>query len=332
MTHLDNPPLLEVKDIRVTFKMYDAPPAKAVEGVSFHVNDNETLAIVGESGCGKSVTGLTIMRLIPSPPGRIESGQVLFEGKDLLRLPENEMRDIRGKKIAMIFQEPMTSLNPVFTVGFQIAEAIHAHENISNQEANRRVVDLLRRVQIPSPEQRVNSYPHEMSGGMRQRVMIAMALACNSRVLILDEPTTALDVTIQAQIFDLLNELRETYGGASILVTHDLGVVAGAAQRVAVMYAGRIVEQSPVADLFDAPLHPYTRGLLQSIPSRNPGHDRLPVIPGMVPDAAHKPAACHFHPRCPFARDICRQESPELRPISDGRMARCWALGDWLTV
>jgi peptide/nickel transport system ATP-binding protein len=330
MSTSGNIPLLEVKDIGVTFWSHDAPPARAVEGVSFHVDDNETLAIVGESGCGKSVTGLTIMRLIPSPPGEIVNGEVLFEGKDLLTLPEDEMRDIRGKKIAMIFQEPMTSLNPVFTVGFQIAEAIHAHEDVPKKEANDRVVELLRRVQIPSPDRRFHSYPHEMSGGMRQRVMIAMALACNSRVLILDEPTTALDVTIQAQIFELLVELREEFGGASILITHDLGVVAEAADRVAVMYAGRIVEQSPVAELFDAPLHPYTRGLLKSIPSRNPGHDRLPVIPGTVPDAAHKPAACHFHPRCPYAREVCKQQAPGLRTITDGRTARCWALGDWL--
>jgi len=326
-----NGKLLDVRDISVTFRS-DGPPARAVEGVSFEVGDGETLAIVGESGCGKSVTGLTIMRLIPSPPGVIESGAVFFEGVDLLGLPEREMRHVRGRKIAMIFQEPMTSLNPVFTVGSQIAEAIRVHEDVSKAEARSRVIELLRRVQIPSPDDRYRNYPHQMSGGMRQRVMIAMALACNSSLLIADEPTTALDVTIQAQIFELLAELREEFGGARLLITHDLGVVAGTADRVLVMYAGRVVEQAPVNDLFDAPLHPYTRGLLKSIPSRNVGHDKLPVIPGTVPDAAHKPANCHFHPRCEYCRDICKQEDPELREIAPGHTVRCWALGDWLKI
>jgi oligopeptide/dipeptide ABC transporter ATP-binding protein len=326
----ENNRLLDVRDIRVTFGGGDGPPARAVEGVSFTVGDGETLAVVGESGCGKSVTGLTIMRLIPSPPGVIECGEVFFEGVDLLTLPEREMRSVRGRKIAMIFQEPMTSLNPVFTVGSQIAEAILVHEDVSKAEARDRVIELLRRVQIPSPEERYRSYPHQMSGGMRQRVMIAMALACNSRLLIADEPTTALDVTIQAQIFELLAELREEFGGARLLITHDLGVVAETADRVLVMYAGRVVEQAPVNELFDAPLHPYTLGLLKSIPSRSVGHDKLPVIPGTVPDAAHKPANCHFHPRCEYCRDICKQEDPGLREIIPGHTARCWALGDWL--
>jgi len=322
--------LLDVRDISVTFHISDSPPARAVENVSVQVDAGNTLAIVGESGCGKSVTGLTIMRLIPSPPGVIETGEVIFDDVNLLDLPESDMRNIRGSQIAMIFQEPMTSLNPVFTVGFQIAEAIHAHQKVSKQEARIRVIELLRRVQIPSPVERYDSYPHQLSGGMRQRVMIAMALACNSKLLIADEPTTALDVTIQAQILELLEELRRETGMALILITHDLGVVAQTADRIAVMYAGRIVEQSAVNELYDTPLHPYTRGLLKSIPSRNVGKDKLPVIAGTVPDAAHKPPACHFHPRCPYARDVCRQEIPQLREISPGRLARCWALGDWL--
>jgi len=321
--------LLDVRDIHVTFRG-DGPPARAVEGVSFDLAEGETLAVVGESGCGKSVTGLTIMRLIPSPPGAIERGQVLFRGTDLLALPEPEMRSIRGREIAMIFQEPMTSLNPVFTVGFQIAEAIRVHEKVSKAAARHRVIELLQRVQIPDPEERFRSYPHQLSGGMRQRVMIAMALACNSRVLIADEPTTALDVTIQAQILELLERLREENRMSILLITHDLGVVAEAAERVLVMYAGRIVEAATVAALFDAPRHPYTQGLLQSIPSRNVGRGRLPVIPGAVPDAAHKPPACHFHPRCPHARDVCRQDDPRLRPVGEGRRVRCWAVGDWL--
>ncbi len=330
MSAVGNGALLDVRDISVTFRGADGPPARAVENVSFTVAPGETVALVGESGCGKSVTGLTIMRLIQSPPGVIESGQVLFEGKDLLALPEPEMRRVRGGKIAMIFQEPMTSLNPVFTIGFQIAEAIHAHQKVSKEEARVRVVELLRRVQIPSPADRYRSYPHQLSGGMRQRAMIAMALACNSRLLIADEPTTALDVTIEAQIIELLEHLQSETGMSLILITHNLGVVAGMADRVIVMYAGRIVEQAPVIELFDRPLHPYTRGLLRSIPSRNVGKAKLPVIPGVVPDAAHKPAACHFHPRCEYARDVCRREAPALREISQGHVARCWALGDWL--
>ena len=326
----ENGMLLDVRDISVTFHSSDGPPARAVEAVSLAVDAGETLAIVGESGCGKSVTGLTIMRLVPAPPGVIEGGEVFFEGVDLLGLPEPEMRSIRGSKITMIFQEPTTSLNPVFTVGFQIAEAIHAHQKVTKAEAKERVIELLRRVQIPSPEERFTSYPHQMSGGMRQRVMIAMALACNSKLLIADEPTTALDVTIQAQILELLEELRRETGMAIILITHDLGVVAGTADRVAVMYAGRIVEQAPVGELFDAPRHPYTRGLLRSIPSRNASKARLPVIPGTVPEAAHKPPACHFHPRCPHAQSVCREKEPELRELSPGRLTRCWALGDWL--
>ena len=321
--------MLDVRNLKTYFRIGESV-VKAVDGVSFTVSAGEILAIVGESGCGKSVTGLTIMRLVPSPPGVIEGGEVLFEGVDLLGLPEPQMRDIRGREIAMIFQEPMTSLNPVFTIGYQIAEALHAHQKISKREARDRVIELLRRAQIPSPAERFSSYPHQLSGGMRQRVMIAMALACNSRLLIADEPTTALDVTIQAQILDLIKRLRSEIGGSVILITHDLGVVAETADRVLVMYAGRVVEQSPVNELFDAPLHPYTRGLLKSIPSRNVGKDRLPVVPGTVPDAAHKPPACHFHPRCPYARDLCKTEDPELREISPGRLARCWALGDWL--
>ncbi len=324
--------LLDVRNIRVSFRSGrpDLPPARAVEGVSFRVKAGETVGVVGESGCGKSVTGLTIMGLIPSPPGQIDSGEVVFEGVDLLGLSPGQMRRIRGKEIAMVFQEPMTSLNPIFTVGSQIVEAILVHEKVSKNEARARTIELLNRVQIPDPASRFGSYPHELSGGLRQRAMIAMALACSPKLLIADEPTTALDVTIQAQILELIQELREEMGMAVMLITHDLGVVAHSAERVVVMYAGRVVEESPIVPLYDAPLHPYTRGLLKSIPGRNVGKKRLPVIPGTVPAASAKPPACHFHPRCPYVRDVCRTQDPELRPIEDGRLARCWAVGDWL--
>ncbi|MFO7899189.1 MAG: ABC transporter ATP-binding protein [Planctomycetota bacterium] len=331
MPETDDHVLLDVRDIRAYFHLGESV-VKAVDGVSFSVDRGETLAIVGESGCGKSVTGLTIMRLIPAPPGVIESGRILLDGTDLLGLPEPKMRNVRGREIAMIFQEPMTSLNPVFTIGNQIVEAIQVHRDVPDRKARDRTIDLLRRVQIPDPEGRFDSYPHQLSGGLRQRAMIAMALACNSKLLIADEPTTALDVTIQAQILELIQRLRDETGMAVILITHDLGVVANTADRVVVMYAGRLVEQSPVEPLFDAPLHPYTRGLLKSIPSRNVGQKKLPVIPGVVPDPANKPPACHFHPRCPYVRDVCKARDPELREITDGRLARCWALGDWLEV
>ena len=328
----NNGKLLEVKDLRVSFRGgYGNPPARAVEGVSFSVDAGETLAVVGESGCGKSVTGLAIMRLLETPPAVIDSGEIIFDGRDLLKLPEHEMRQVRGGKISMVFQEPMTSLNPVFTIGSQVAEAILVHDrDVTKAEARGRVIELLKKVQIPSPAERYDNYPHQMSGGMRQRVMIAMALACNSRLVIADEPTTALDVTIQAQIIDLLKQLQADTGMALILVTHNLGVVSESARRVAVMYAGRIVEESLLEDLFDRPLHPYTQGLLRSIPSRNVGQARLPVIPGSVPDAARKPAHCHFHPRCPHAREICKTQDPVLRDFGGGKKVMCWGAGDWI--
>ena len=295
----------------------------AVEDVSFAIPRGRTMALVGESGCGKTVTALSILRLVPDPPGRIVAGAVRMGGTDLLALPEDQMRRVRGNRISMIFQEPMTSLNPVFTVGEQILEALRLHTDVDRAEGRARTVEMVRKVGIPDPEQRVREYPHQMSGGMRQRTMIAMALACNSKLLIADEPTTALDVTIQAQILDLLKRLKDETGMAMILITHNLGVVAEAADRVLVMYAGRVVEQAPVGQLFDDPLHPYTRGLLKSIPSRNVGHDRLPVIPGTVPDAAHKPVNCHFHPRCPQALPQCAASYPEVTSLPGGHRVRC---------
>ncbi|PZN06662.1 MAG: dipeptide ABC transporter ATP-binding protein DppD, partial [Bacillota bacterium] len=283
----------------------------------------ETLAVVGESGCGKSVTALSIMRLIPSPPGRIEAGEILFEGRDLLRLPEEEMRHIRGNEISMIFQEPMTSLNPVFTVGDQIAEVFMLHRGMGRREALEQAVEMLRHVGIPAPERRVREYPHQMSGGMRQRVMIAMALACHPKLLIADEPTTALDVTIQAQILDLMRRLKEELGMAILLITHDLGVVAEMAERVVVMYAGRVVEEGDVYSVFRNPVHPYTEGLLRSIPRLDEDRERLPAIEGTVPSPGQMPRGCPFHPRCPYATDTCREVEPRLEQLGEGRYAAC---------
>ena len=316
-------PLLEVRDLRTEFHT-EAGRFAAVDGVSFTIHRGETVGLVGESGSGKSVTSLSILRLIPSPPGRIAGGSILFEGRDLLRLSEAEMRRIRGNRIAMIFQEPMTSLNPVFTAGAQIAEALRWHRRLSRREAWERAVELLRLVGIPDPEARARQYPHQMSGGMRQRVMIAMAVACEPQLLIADEPTTALDVTVQAQILDLMKDLRRRLGTAILLITHDLGVVADMADRVLVMYAGRIVESAPVDDLFARPLHPYTEGLLKSMPQLHRRQDRLHVIPGQVPNPARLPSGCRFHPRCPYVMDICRQREPALQPAGDGRWVACW--------
>jgi oligopeptide/dipeptide ABC transporter ATP-binding protein len=320
-------PLLSVEDLKTYFFTRDGV-VRAVDGVSFAVYPGETLAIVGESGCGKSVTSLSILRLIASPPGRIVSGRLVFDGRDLLALTESEMRAIRGNEISMIFQEPMTSLNPVLTIGRQIAEAVKLHFGVSMQEAMRRAVDMLGLVNMPEPERRIDQYPHQLSGGMRQRVMIAMALACGPRVLIADEPTTALDVTIQAQILDLMRGIKEKTGAAIVLITHDLGVVAEMAQRVVVMYAGRKVEEAPVHALFAQPRHPYTLGLINSIPRLGAVHvgprPRLTEIPGTVPSLRDAPAGCVFEPRCAYATGRCRAEYPPLELKSPGHYAACW--------
>ncbi len=316
-------PLLEVLNLETHFST-GGGVFKAVDDISFSLKRGETLGLVGESGCGKSVTSLSIMRLVPSPPGKIAGGQVKLAGRDLLTLSQAEMRAVRGGDIAMIFQEPMTSLNPVQPIGQQIAEAILLHRDASQAEARARAIELLRLVRIPSPEQRVDDYPHHLSGGMRQRVMIAMALACDPQVLIADEPTTALDVTIQAQILDLLRELRERLGMAIILITHDLGVVAAIADRVAVMYAGRIVEEAPVNALFGDPQHPYTLGLLGSIPGAAGDDEELTAIEGVVPSPYAQPEGCRFNPRCPFAIERCRREIPPLAEAKPGHRVACW--------
>src|SRR5215831_4442853 len=304
---------------------------KAVDDVSFSLRRGETLAVVGESGCGKSMTALSIMRLVPDPPGRIVGGTVALEGKDLLQLDEAEMRDVRGNDISMIFQEPMTSLNPVLTIGHQITEALRLHQDLSKSAADEKAVDMLRLVKIPEAAQRAREYPHQLSGGMRQRAMIAMALACNPRVLIADEPTTALDVTIQAQILDLILELQKQLGTAVILITHNLGVVAETAQRVIVMYAGKKVEEAEVDALFAQPLHPYTHGLLASIPRleimagrNNASVERLQEIPGIVPALNNLPPGCTFAPRCAFADDRCRAQFPPYEQLRPGHWAACW--------
>lgn len=316
--------VLEVKDLNTHF-FTDEGVVKSVDGVSFHIDSEETLGIVGESGCGKSVTSLSIMQLVPNPPGKIVGGEIYFQGENLLKKTADQMRKIRGNDIAMIFQEPMTSLNPVYTIGDQIAESIILHQKLNKREAFQRSVDMLRLVGIPSPERRAREYPHQMSGGMRQRVMIAMALSCNPKLLIADEPTTALDVTIQAQILDLMRKLKSEFHTAIMLITHDLGVVAEMTDRVAVMYAGKVVEECDTVDLFREPLHPYTLGLLESIPRLDVGtKDKLHVIEGTVPNLLHLPQGCSFAPRCPKAMDICRQEAPVLTEVSDGRKVSCW--------
>ena len=323
-------PLLVVDDLRTVFDLRQGE-VRAVDGVSFALKPHETLAIVGESGCGKSITALSLMRLVPDPPGRIASGRVVLEGRDLLALDEETMRDVRGKDVAMIFQEPMTSLNPVLTIGSQIAEVVLLHEKVSRKEAWAKAVDMLRLTRIPAPEQRAHEYPHQLSGGMRQRAMISMALACNPKVLIADEPTTALDVTIQAQILDLILDLQQKLGTAVILITHDLGVVAETAHRVIVMYAGRKVEEAAVEELFARPQHPYTHGLMASIP-RLPlmrgesaaEAERLQEIPGTVPALSNLPPGCVFAPRCVHAVDRCRAEYPPYEEKRPGHWAACW--------
>ena len=329
-------PLLRVRDLKTYFVTEQGSgTARAVDGVSFEVHPGETLGIVGESGCGKTVTSLSILRLIPEPPGHIRPGSFIeFEGRNLLTLAPKELRAIRGNQIAMVFQEPMTSLNPVFTAGDQIGEAAVVHQGLSRKAARRRAIDMLRLVGIPDPEERVDHYPHQLSGGMRQRVMIAMALICHPKLLIADEPTTVLDVTIQAQILELLDRLQADLGMAVMLITHDLGVVAGSADRVIVMYAGQIVEQAPTVELFARPLHPYSEGLMASVPRIDApprqGHGRLHTIPGQVPAATAWPPGCRFHPRCPYAWDRCRQEEPPLLDAGTGEpgthTVRCWLL------
>jgi peptide/nickel transport system ATP-binding protein len=319
-------PLLDVRDLRTHFRT-PAGVVRAVDGVSFHINAGETLGVVGESGCGKSVTSLSIMRLVPTPPGR-HGGEVRFQGRDLLALDEPTMRDIRGNSISMIFQEPMTSLNPVLNIGRQIGETLRLHQGLGADAAEKRAIDMLELVQIPEAKRRVREYPHQLSGGMRQRVMIAMALACNPQLLIADEPTTALDVTIQAQILDLMRGLKSTVGAAILLITHDLGVVAEMAERVVVMYAGRKVEEAGAADLFARPRHPYTQGLLGAVPKLGSsleatGRSKLSEIPGMVPSLRQPIVGCAFAGRCLHVTDICRQVAPPIETKAPGHFVAC---------
>jgi oligopeptide/dipeptide ABC transporter ATP-binding protein len=319
-------PLLSVRDLVTAFHT-DEGTLRAVDGVSFDVPKGGTLGVVGESGCGKSVTALSILRLVQSPPGEIVSGEVRFDGKNLLSLEEREMRELRGNAISMIFQEPMTSLNPVLTIGSQIVEAIRIHRPMSRRAARERAVNMLELVGIPAPEERIDNYPHQLSGGMRQRVMIAMALACDPKLLLADEPTTALDVTIQAQILELLAKLKRELGMSIVLITHDLGVVAEVVDEIVVMYAGKVVERALTEALFAEPLHPYTRGLLRSVPSYgdNAKKKRLPTIPGVVPDLRNLPKGCRFTARCPDVIDECRAEEPPLDEVPEkGRFVACW--------
>lgn len=317
--------LLQVKDLK-TYFYTDAGVVRAVDGVSYDLNEGETLGLVGESGCGKSVSALSILRLIANPPGKIVGGDIFFEGRDLLKLQEEEIRDIRGNKIAMIFQEPMTSLNPVLTIGLQIGEALELHRKMNKKEAREEILRLLRMVGIPDPERRIDDYPHQFSGGMRQRVMIAMALSCNPKLLIADEPTTAVDVTIQAQLLEVVKELTTRLGTAVILITHNLGVVARHVNRMAVMYAGRIVEQGPATEVYAHPQHPYTIGLLASVPRLDkPRKERLVPIDGQPPNLISLPPGCSFMPRCSYRMEICSKERPELRPVGDSHLTACWA-------
>ena len=316
--------LLQVKDLQTQFFTQDGI-VKAVDGVSFSLEEGETLGIVGESGCGKSVTVLSIMRLIPNPPGKVVGGQVLFDGEDLLKVDDEEIRRVRGNKIAMIFQDPMTSLNPVLTICRQVSESLELHLNMSKDAARKRSIELLELVGIPEAAKRIDNYPHQFSGGMRQRVMIAMGLSCNPQLLIADEPTTALDVTIQAQIIDLVKRLQQELGMAVIWITHDLGVVAGMCRRVIIMYAGNIIEQAPVEEVYANPRHPYALGLLASIPRLDAVRkSRLSPIEGMPPDLIDMPDACPFNPRCQYVQDICRQKKPQLRSVGPEHQIACW--------
>ena len=315
-------PMLKIENLETTFRS-DEGRIKAVDGVSFDVGEGETVGLVGESGCGKSVTALSIMRLVSDPPGRIEGGSILWYGRDLPGLTEGEMSKVRGNEISIVFQEPLSSLNPVFTCGEQIREAISLHQKLDRKASKRRAVDMLRLVKIPDPEKRYGAYPHQMSGGMRQRVMIAMALSCEPKLLIADEPSTALDVSVQAQIMELLSDLKQRLGMAILLITHDLAVVAQMADRVVVMYAGIVVEEAPLRELFSGPAHPYTMGLLESIPRIGSGHERLRAIGGTVPDPLRLPAGCRFGDRCPKRFDRCVEEPP-LLAVGERHSARCW--------
>jgi len=316
-------PVLQVEHLRTSF-FTEEGVVRAVDDVSFDLHRGRTLGIVGESGSGKTVTSLSILRLVPDPPGRIEGGRIVFDGRDLVRLTQRQLRAIRGRRISMIFQDPMTSLNPYLRVSRQLTEVLELHEGATPSAARRRAIEMLTRVGIPEAARRVDAYPHEFSGGMRQRVMIAMALLCRPEILIADEPTTALDVTIQAQILTLMRELRDEFASAVVLITHDLGVVAGMADEVVVMYAGRIVEQAPTRELFASPRHPYTLGLLRSIPRLDRHQARLDPIPGRPPALHALTAGCAFAPRCAFVQDRCRKESPDLRPVGDAHHAACW--------
>lgn len=317
-------PLLKVRNLSTYFFTEDGV-VRAVDGVSLDIHRGEIVGLVGESGCGKTVTALSIMRLIPSPPGRIVSGEIWFEGVDLLKLDDDGIRSIRGHKIAMVFQEPMTSLNPVLTIGRQLTEPLEVHLKMEPRQARARAIELLEMVGIPEPHQRIDSYPHQFSGGMRQRVMIAMALACSPRLLLADEPTTALDVTIQAQILELMTQLTRELGTAVLIITHNLGVVARYAQRVYVMYAGKVVETAPAMELYHRPHHPYTLGLLRSVPRLDQGRKaRLEPIEGFPPDMVHMPPGCAFHPRCPFRTERCQVEGPPLVAVGPEHMVACW--------
>jgi oligopeptide/dipeptide ABC transporter ATP-binding protein len=320
-------PLLRIENLTVQFHTEEGV-VEAVRNVTLEVDRGKTLALVGESGCGKSVTALSALRLIATPPGKYESGKILFEDSDLLKLPEEAMEKIRGNDISMIFQEPMTSLNPIFTIGDQVAEPITLHQNKNSEEARALTLETLKKVGLPSPEQRIDQYPHELSGGMKQRVMIAMAIACKPKLLIADEPTTALDATVQAQILELLEDLRQKTDMAILLITHNLGIVAQYADHVAVMYAGKVVEKASVEEIFESPAHPYTQGLLNSLPKGEPGH-RLEAIPGTVPHPAYIPEGCAFHPRCPQVMPHCKKLLPPEFAVSDSKnhKAVCWLYG-----
>ena len=319
---LQKSPLLEVRDLTIHF-FTEEGVIRAVENVSFEIYPGEILGVVGESGCGKSVTGLSLLRLIPIPPGRIVNGEILFDERSLLQLEEKEMESVRGNDISMIFQEPMTSLNPVFTIGNQIVEAILLHQGLDKTAARKRAIEMLDRVKIPSPDKRIDSYPHQLSGGMRQRAMIAMALSCQPKLLIADEPTTALDVTIQNQVLQLLKEIQSDMGMSVMLITHDLGVVAEIADRVAVMYAGRIFEYGPIEAIFGKMRNPYTRGLMRSIPQLTEKKNRLNAIPGQVPDPMDLPVGCKFHPRCDLMIEDCKKEEPPLFQVNGDHFSRC---------
>lgn len=321
---MNNDVLIDIKNLKTYFYM-DEGVVPAVDGVSFKINKGKTLGLVGESGCGKSVTALSILKLIPSPPGKIVKGEIIFEGQDLVKKSADEMCAIRGNDIAMIFQEPMTSLNPVYTVGSQVAESLKIHRHLTPKEAEEKTLELFNLVGIPDPKRRLNNYPHQLSGGLRQRVMIAMALACNPKLLIADEPTTALDVTIQAQILRLIKQIQEKINMSVLMITHDLGVIAEVSDDVCVMYAGTAVEYADVYTIFDKPLHPYTIGLYNSIPKLSQDENKkLFNIPGVVPNLLHLPEGCRFWPRCGDAKDICRQKNPEFFEAEKGHRVKCW--------